>query len=164
LGDLLETQRYEPASFDVVTMWDVLEHLPNPIETLRKVYALLKPNGKLIVATPNIDSVPARILKENWFPLEIPRHLVLYSPQTVSSLLAKTGFTVDQIKFRRRGAGISQSIPYLADGGIKTLSGVFRMRWACKLSGTILAMAHQSDEIVIYAAKNESAKVITKER
>ncbi len=153
LGDLLESRRYDAASFDVITMWDVLEHLPSPLEALRRIHALLKSNGRLVVATPNIDSLPARILKENWFPLEIPRHLALYSPRTITSLLGKAGFVVDEIRFRRRGTGILQSIPYLPDGRMKTLVGLFRIRWVRKLSGALLALTRQSDEIVVFATK-----------
>lgn len=153
MGDLLETDYYRLASFDVVTMWDVLEHLSAPLPTLKKVHTLLKPHGRLIAAVPNIDSLPARLFGKHWFPHDIPRHLVGFSPATIESMLTKAGFRVDKIKFRRRGATIPLSVAYLPDGIIKSLCRILSVRKIHKLLGTILALCHQSGEMVVFATK-----------
>jgi len=78
--------------FDVVTMWHVLEHLFDPSLVLTEVYRVLKPGGMLMLEMPNFDSLPASVFGAYWFPLEIPRHLYHFTPQTLETMLAKTGF------------------------------------------------------------------------
>jgi SAM-dependent methyltransferase len=152
-GDLLDGSPWAKGSFDVVTMWDVIEHLSAPAPTLRVIHGLLRPGGRLLVATPNIDSVPARLLGTYWMPLEMPRHLTCFSPSTIKGLLEKTGFRVECIRFRRRGTGIADSVPYLPEGRLKSLCGILRAKRVRKLAGTVLALAHQSDEMVVFARK-----------
>ena len=82
--DQLETQVY-----DVITLWHVLEHLPNleaHIELLKK---LLKPNGTLIVAVPNFKSYDANYYKEFWAAYDVPRHLWHFSKNAINSLFDK---------------------------------------------------------------------------
>ena len=82
--DQLETQVY-----DVITLWHVLEHLPNleaHIELLKK---LLKPNGTLIVAVPNFKSYDANYYKEFWAAYDVPRHLWHFSKYAINSLFDK---------------------------------------------------------------------------
>jgi len=61
-------------SFDVVTFWHVLEHLPNPKGALRQVRRILKPDGLLLLAVPNIDSLDFQVYREDWVALDFPRH------------------------------------------------------------------------------------------
>ncbi len=81
-------------SFDYIHMSHSIEHLPNPVTTLSKALKLLKPNGKIYVETPNIDSYTARVCGKYWMPLETPRHLYLFSPATLANLLDQIGFKV----------------------------------------------------------------------
>jgi len=62
------------SSCDVITLWHVLEHLYGPADALRKAAALLKPDGLLLVAVPNIASLDFRFYRENWVALDAPRH------------------------------------------------------------------------------------------
>jgi len=88
----LEGQLYPTASFDAVTLNHVIEHLPDPVATLRECARILKPEGKLMLFTPNSASLGHRLFKRDWRGLEPPRHLFLYSPGSISSLLHQTGF------------------------------------------------------------------------
>ncbi len=92
-GDLLHAQ-FAGRSFDIVTLWHVLEHLPRPVETLKKIRAILKPGGILILAVPNFDSVQARLFRGRWYHLEVPRHLYHFTPGTLRGLLDARGFDV----------------------------------------------------------------------
>jgi SAM-dependent methyltransferase len=85
---------FEAGSFDVITLWHVLEHLERPVETLRKVRALLKSSGVLIIAVPNFDSLQARWFKERWYHLDVPRHLYHFTPTTLGDLLREEGYGV----------------------------------------------------------------------
>jgi len=93
--------------FDLVTAWHVLEHLSNPGVTLKELHRILKKNGILVFETPNIDSLAFRIFGKNWFHLDIPRHLYLYSPKTVMEILNKAGFSVFKIDYFSLGFPLS---------------------------------------------------------
>jgi SAM-dependent methyltransferase len=110
-----------PGSFDVVTMWHSLEHVHRPLAILREAFRLLVPGGKLVVATPNIDSLPFRLFGTSWFGLDLPRHLTHFTPVTLPTMIATAGFrptSVRQVRhsdwlrssaklsLRQRGGGV----------------------------------------------------------
>lgn len=95
----LEDAHFSSSSFDVVTMWHVLEHVPSPTDTLKAAHDLLRPGGILAVAVPNFDSLERRIWGKRWIAVDAPRHFYHFSQSTLESLLSKTGFeliSVDQ--------------------------------------------------------------------
>lgn len=94
----LEQATFPDNSFDVVTMWDVLEHLHDPGATLREVYRILKADGILVLRLPNADSRDAKLFGPYWSGLDAPRHLYVFGITTLSNLLAKTGFQVQRIR------------------------------------------------------------------
>jgi len=81
--------------FDVVTMWDVIEHLTDPAAVLRDAHRVLKPGGILGVHTIDISSVFARLMGHRW-PWLMEMHLYYFSPQTLARMLEETGFQVVQ--------------------------------------------------------------------
>lgn len=90
----LETTVHPPASFDVVTMFDVLEHVPDPGAFVREAAELLVPGGILMGSTPDSGSVNARVMGRNWHLLVPPEHLVLLNDWSLRLLLLKHGFEV----------------------------------------------------------------------
>lgn len=97
LGDL-ESASFQNRTFDVVTMWDTLEHLHNPIADLLEVKRILKSDGYLIVRTPSLDSLDALVFGQYWQGLDSPRHLAIFTRRTLTGLLEKAGFTVETVK------------------------------------------------------------------
>jgi SAM-dependent methyltransferase len=93
VGDLAPG-RYAPGSFDLISIWHVLEHLREPDTTLRAAREALVPGGHLLLAVPNLDSWQARFGGESWFHLDLPRHLFHFTPATLGGLLRETGFEV----------------------------------------------------------------------
>jgi SAM-dependent methyltransferase len=93
----IDVQRLPPHSFDLITLWHVLEHLPEPMKTLAIVTKLLKKGGILAVSTPNIDSLQAEVGKSRWFHLDPPRHLYLYSPRTLEQIIGSFGFRLQKL-------------------------------------------------------------------
>lgn len=86
----LEEAPYAAASFDLVVMRGVIEHLPDPVAALRRVGELLKPDGYfLISATPNVDSFCANLYREKWNQFHPIRHLWYFSVSTLSQLCAR---------------------------------------------------------------------------
>jgi SAM-dependent methyltransferase len=96
-------------SFDVVTMWHVLEHLPEPVTALRRVHRLLNPGGLLLFALPNIDSYEARTYRRRWYSLDAPRHLGHFSPATAERAVTDAGFRLERIDHSASTAGLVYS-------------------------------------------------------
>lgn len=88
---ILEPGSFEPHSFDVITLWDVIEHLPQPLETLQIVRSLLKTGGVLLVNYPDIGTLAARTLGWRW-PFWLSVHLIYYTRKTMSEQLRRAGF------------------------------------------------------------------------
>lgn len=98
-----------PGSFDVITMWHSLEHVHQPLAILREAYRLLVPGGKLVVACPNIDSWAFRTFGPSWFGLDLPRHLIHFTPDTMTAMLTAAGFVVDPIRHIRHSDWLRSS-------------------------------------------------------
>jgi len=76
-------------TFDVITMWHVLEHVPNLEETISTIEKLLKPEGTLIIAVPNYKSFDAKYYKEHWAAYDVPRHLWHFSQTSMRKLFSE---------------------------------------------------------------------------
>ncbi|MEW6009208.1 MAG: class I SAM-dependent methyltransferase [Candidatus Omnitrophota bacterium] len=94
-GDLLETN-FQSCYFDLVTLWDSLEHLYSPKETLIEINRILKDDGLLVISTPNIDNLAAMMFKNFWYT-NVPRHLYQFSPKTIKLVLKKANFKAFRI-------------------------------------------------------------------
>ncbi len=73
----------------VITLWHVLEHLPNINETIEIIHSILPTNGNLIVAVPNQESYDQQIYKEHWAAYDVPRHLYHFTQKTIGQLFIK---------------------------------------------------------------------------
>lgn len=98
LGVVLETGRIEdaplpPASFDVVTLFDVIEHLADPAAALRRIHGLLAPGGTVIVETGDLGGLLARVCGSRWYYYDPPQHLTYFSLASLESLLVRSGFS-----------------------------------------------------------------------
>ena len=79
-------------SFDVITMWHVLEHVPDVAKEIQIISNLLKENGIAVIAVPNYRSWDAQHYKEHWAAYDVPRHLWHFSKKSIEQLFAKEGF------------------------------------------------------------------------
>lgn len=100
----LSDQRYPDAYADVICLVHVIEHLHDPLGTLRECRRVLKPNGRLVIATPNSASLGHRRFSSNWVSLDPPRHLMIFDPSTMRRLVEQAGFEVEWLKTTARGA------------------------------------------------------------
>jgi SAM-dependent methyltransferase len=103
----LESAPHENGSFDLVTLWDVVEHVPDPRALLARVHELLKPGGALVLETQNVDSSFARLLGPKWQHYKHDEHLYHFSPATLRRLLAGAGFDVVELTPRLGGKYVS---------------------------------------------------------
>lgn len=88
----LENANLPDQFFDVITIWDVLEHIPNPAKFLNQVRRTIKSDGYLALSTPNIDSMAARISRAKWWSLCPEQHLWHFNPKILGRLLSEQGF------------------------------------------------------------------------
>ena len=87
----IEALRLEPASLDCVTLWDVIEHLVDPVATLCQIGQTLRIGGILALSTGDITSLCARLSGRRWHLFNLPEHLFFFSPRCLQLLLARAG-------------------------------------------------------------------------
>jgi 2-polyprenyl-3-methyl-5-hydroxy-6-metoxy-1,4-benzoquinol methylase len=78
--------RFAPQAFDVITLWEVVEHLPRPVEALRHLSRFLTDDGIMVFGTPNVASYLAMLQGKRWRNWEPPAHLLYFSPQSMNRL------------------------------------------------------------------------------
>ncbi|MFD1161333.1 class I SAM-dependent methyltransferase [Hwangdonia seohaensis] len=93
-----ELFKIEEHRFDVITLWHVLEHLPNLEEQISIFKKILKPNGTLIIAVPNYKSYDAKHYKQFWAAYDVPRHLWHFNKESISKLVSKQDMQVVKMK------------------------------------------------------------------
>lgn len=111
VGSLID-QHYPAESFDAITMSNVIEHVPDPVETFAECYRVLRPGGRLVMITPNIQSTGHRLFGADWRGLEVPRHLYL--------------FTAGALRRCARGAGFTDYRAFTSPGAIDTMFAASR--------------------------------------
>ncbi len=94
----LTPQSYPDHSFDLISIWHVLEHLPDPDSALRFCRGWLRDGGALLIAVPNIDSWQARLFGGSWFHVDPPRHLHHFTRRSLTAALEKAGFRVERMR------------------------------------------------------------------
>ncbi|MGB9879161.1 MAG: class I SAM-dependent methyltransferase, partial [Anaerolineae bacterium] len=100
LGDLSEID-FADQKFDLITFWDVLEHLPSPRMALQVAAKLASPEGFLIISIPNPESLEATLFGPYWAGWDIPRHLWLAPIPVVSQILEEAGWSIRSIVYGR---------------------------------------------------------------
>jgi SAM-dependent methyltransferase len=106
-------------SFDVVTLWDVLEHLPEPHAAMAEIARILRPGGRLVLSTGDVGSLAARLSGARWHLYTLPEHLFFYTRRSLHLLLEAHGFRVEQA----RADASFYTLGYLVERMKKTLLG-----------------------------------------
>lgn len=110
-GDFLKSP-HQKDRYNAVIFWHSLEHLPRPVEAIKRARELLKDGGTLSIAVPNFDSLQARFFGRYWFHLDIPRHYTHFSTKSIESLLIRYHFKIvqtDHFSFEQNPYGWIQS-------------------------------------------------------
>jgi 2-polyprenyl-3-methyl-5-hydroxy-6-metoxy-1,4-benzoquinol methylase len=137
--------------FDVVTMWDVIEHLTDPAAEIRNAHRVVKPGGIFAIHTIDIESAFARVMGKRW-PWLMEMHLYYFSPRTLGKMLEQAGFQVirarAQGRFLRLGYFITRIEPY-SKSLYRVLDAIIkRMHW-----GGVAIPVNFGDLFTIYARK-----------
>jgi len=109
LGGAIITGRLEDADFardffDALTVHDVIEHTHDPMGLLREAFRILKVGAKLVLTTPNIDSLGHQLFRKSWHGLDPPRHLYIFSPRTLRICADQIGYRVEILRTTARSA------------------------------------------------------------
>lgn len=99
-----------PESCDIVVLWHVLEHLPDPVAALRQISQILAPGGLLLAAVPNFGSIEARVFGRRWYSLDAPRHLYHFTPETLQRVVERAGLTPRRLVQSAGTAGLVYSV------------------------------------------------------
>jgi SAM-dependent methyltransferase len=152
------------ASFDTVTLWQVIEHMPSPKATLLAVHRLLRPGGQLLVVCPDLESSPARKFQGYWYGLDLPRHLTHFSRATLRRHVEAAGFEVMRMLSRARPAWVRKSWGYLAaDAPRWRYRFLSRSRLWVGLGSRIAHLTGRGGEIFCVAWKAPSSGVFSAE-
>lgn len=149
LDDAPPALGYRPGSFDFVTLWDVIEHIPDPQAALRTVRSLLKPGGRLLLETQNVESRWARLLGSRWHHYKHEEHLYHFSPSTMAKLLGDCGFRVLHCGSRYAGKYVSFGFVAERAGRLGRLAGLLAS--PLRLLSGVNLYVNPHDEIIVVA-------------
>ena len=102
----LDVNNFDGIEFDVITSFEVIEHINNPNEDLQKIHSLLRKEGLFYCTTPNFNSLMRYYLKEDYNVIGYPEHLSYYTKKTLNNVLVKNGFK--KSKFLTTGISITR--------------------------------------------------------
>lgn len=139
--------------FDAITMLDVLEHLADPATELARARRMLRPEGVILISTPDISSTTARFLGERWWGM-LPTHLWYFDQRTLRRLLEQSGFRVLEVARAKRSFSLAYWVAKLNSYGLHLGRAV---GWLLRVSG----LGQQSfwldigDQLLIIARKED---------
>jgi 2-polyprenyl-3-methyl-5-hydroxy-6-metoxy-1,4-benzoquinol methylase len=161
----LESAQADPASFDLIVGWMVVEHLHDPVTALRKLAQWAKPGATLCISVPNAAALEFRIFKGAWYALQVPTHLYHYTPRSIRALLSQTGWRVERIFHQRNVNNLVASLGnWLEDrGAAPTLYGPLQRfpdhagRWSLLLYplSWVLSLFGQTGRMTVWARKSD---------
>ena len=145
---------YAENTFDVITLWDLIEHVPDPAGLLAECHRLLRPGGVLAISTPDAGSVLARVLRGNWLGFRsIDEHLYFFSRTTITRMLEAAGFEVR----RYQQVGKYLRLPRLIDR-MRFYSRIAArlLRTADRLAPNLSIYVNSYDTMYVLASRKES--------
>lgn len=139
-------------SFDAITMWHVLEHVSDLNERIRQLKRILKPEGTLFVALPNMASYDAQVYKQCWAAYDVPRHLYHFKKEDVKNLFAKVDMkVVDRLPMKFDSYYVSMLSEKYLTGTIN----YFKAFYTGRKSNRYAAKSDVNYSSVIYIIKNK---------
>ena len=151
VGDLASAP-FPPGSFDLVTMWDLVEHVPDPVALLERAAELLAPEGRLVIETQNVESPFSRLMGPRWQHYKHLEHLYHFGPATLDALLARTGF--ERLHRTARFGGKNVSLGFIRERATRVHP------WL----GTLLAPLRPVDRLHLYVNLFDEMIVVAKRR
>lgn len=151
----LKSLGFEDGSFDTVTMWDVLEHVTDPMAELGEIARILRTGGVLSIITPDAGSLVARILGDRWEEYRrVREHVYFFSRRTLSRMLNEVGFEILKVesagKFFYLGPALERLKYYTWDGAITLAASKLVYRLGL---GKLRVRVNPFTKMTVYARK-----------
>ena len=145
----LEDVNVKKNHYDVIALWDVIEHLADPFATLRRLRTFLKEDGVLVMQTQDVNSWAAKLLGRRWHHYKHLEHIYHFSPKTMRRALNEAGFEI--IELTQKGAGKYISFDFLVDR-MRRFNGL--LHFLClplKVLGRFYFYLNPLDEFIVMA-------------
>lgn len=152
----LESVGYPDAAFDVVTLWDVIEHLADPLSVLVECRRVLKPGGILVLETQNVASRFARVMGRRWHHYKMIEHLYHFDPKTCTALLEKAGLAA--IHWTARCAGKYVSTEFMVERSARVAGFLPGLLRPFRRLGPSAVYVNPHDEMIFIARPTEPSK------
>jgi 2-polyprenyl-3-methyl-5-hydroxy-6-metoxy-1,4-benzoquinol methylase len=153
----LDSSTFPEASFDAISLHHVIEHLHNPMEVLEICLRLLRPSGVISIITPNFSSRGSKIYKQNWYHLDPPRHLALFTTQSLVQAMVRAGYrdVVAHASFFGAASIFQDSAKLQANnaGALSSDFGKLKNAWVRAANLFSSLNPHGSEEAVVTAHK-----------
>jgi len=144
--------KFESNSFDVITLWHVLEHLPKLSDHMSIFKSLLKQNGRLIIAVPNYKSYDAKHYKSFWAAFDVPRHLWHFSQSSISKLTASEHMEIEKtLPMKFDAYYVSLLSEKIKTGKMNPITAFYQ-----GLKSNLLAKSKNEYSSLIYVVKNSN--------
>ena len=141
-------------TYDVVTLWHAIEHVPNPREVVAEVSRILKPRGLAVMGFQLFDGFASAWFRVDWYNLDLPRHLNHFEQPTIQRLLEEEGFVDVRLRFQRRRHSWNESFKRRYEStGNKLWGWLSRRNSICSLMGILCWIARRGDLGVALARK-----------
>ncbi|TMJ01392.1 MAG: class I SAM-dependent methyltransferase [Alphaproteobacteria bacterium] len=152
-GDVNTLLARETEKFDVVTAFDIIEHVQNPEQFLRDIREILKPGGVIAISSPDTDHVLRYLMRSKWPMLQPMQHTMLFSRRSIATLLERCGFADGQVEATHKVL----TMDYLADQLAATNPGLNRayqaLSWMVPAALKRRSLAINIGEFVAYARR-----------
>lgn len=150
-----KTSNLPDGRFDVITMWHVLEHVPDLEKQFRELQRLLKPDGLLIIAVPNFKSYDAYKYKDHWAAFDVPRHLWHFSSNSIERISREFNFEVTNVKPLKFD---SYYVSLLSEKYRSGSRNIFKGFWNGLLSNMIAKKTKQHSSLVYFLQKSSQTQ------
>jgi len=128
---------YPDGAFDAVTARHVLEHVRDPVAFLSECWRILRPGGRLVIVTPNVDSLGHRHFGDRWRGLEQPRHLFLYGSAALRALFRRIGVAPVDVFTTAQGSAYTHRSSWTTSRGAWRRTVDFLAIWSLQVQGTL---------------------------
>jgi SAM-dependent methyltransferase len=151
----LRSANFKDNSFDIVSARHLIEHIPDPNDIIKEISRLLKPGGRLVIITPNSNALGRKWFGLNWFPDEIPRHLILFNKKNLNLIARKHNLHPTKIKTFSTPRALLHSIDYLIWNRKKPSNKSKFRRFFAKFFVVIAKVLNRGEELFIIYEKQK---------